>query len=147
MPNEYGGLLSPPSNVTYRYEMTAAISKTVRQYVIASYLMGKEQAAGVELCCTQCYGIAAWFPEYAAAVGHPLGPPSFATGPHEVTTREYSSSLVLANAYNAGSTDNGRTITVKLPARAGGCKDLYGTEYTDSVSLEPQTAVVLLFAL
>ena len=108
--------------------------------------MGKEQAAGVELCCTQCYGIAAWFPEYAAEVGHPLGPPKFATGPQEATMREYSKSLVLANAYAADSQDNGRTINVTLPPRAGGYKDLYGTIYTASVSLEPQTGAVLLFA-
>ena len=34
--------------------------------------MGKAGSAGMELCCTQCYGIAAWFPEYAADVGHRL---------------------------------------------------------------------------
>ena len=134
--------------------MTAAIEPKVRQFVIASYLMGKQQAAGLELCCTQCYGIAAYFDEYAAAVGHPLsdggaddGGPTLATKPTEISRREYSSSTVLVNAYNAGGTDHGVDVTVALAQLPTGMhyEDLYGKKYTSgSITLPPQTGAVLL---
>ena len=108
-------------------------------------LMGKQQAAGVELCCTQCYGIAAYFAEYAAAVGHPLGPPSFAEAPTQLSQRTYSHSLVLVNAFNFGH-EGGQQVAIKLPLRAGGYKDLYGKAYHNEIALEPQSGAVLLFS-
>ena len=108
--------------------------------------MGKAGSAGMELCCTQCYGIAAWFPEYAADVGHPLAPPVFATSPSEITMRHYSKSLVLANAYNPDEKENGAPVTVKLPHQAGGYKDLYGEAYSEEIVVQPQTGAVLLFS-
>ena len=74
--------------------------------------MGKQQAAGVELCCTQCYGIAAWFDEYGAAVGSPLDLPVLSDSPTEISRREYSDATVLVNAWNKG--DEGATF-VDLP--------------------------------
>lgn len=95
--------------------------------------MQQQQAAGVELCCTQCYGIggesrtlqrismemaafsiekqyqksallvAAWFDEYSAAVGRPLELPVLADAPAAISRREYSGATVLVNAYNNGT--------------------------------------------
>ena len=106
--------------------------------------MGKQQAAGVELCCTQCYGIAAWFDEYAADVGHPLDLPTLSDKPAEISRREYSKSTVVVNAYTEGGTDKGVPVTVALKERGGGYTDLYGKKYTTSITLDPQEGAVLL---
>ena len=91
-------------------------------------------------------GIAPWFDEYAAQVGHPLSPPRFASSPSEITRRDYSNALVLANAYNVGGGEGGAPVTVQLPPRASGYVDLYGKRYDKTAVVAPQTGAVLLFA-
>jgi len=85
------------------------------------------------------------WPEYAAAVGDPMGDPSkdSTTG---VWSRSYSTGVALVNPTNA-------TQVVALPSGLGigvavSWKDLYGGAVADpsKVSLEPASGLVLLHA-
>ena len=144
--NEFGGEATPPDHKSYWLNTTRSIPHATRQLVVALYLLGKQQAASLEICCTQCYGVGHWLPEFDAAVGTPLGPPLLATSPANVSSRRYSNALVLVNAFAATATEpeRGRTLRVTLPA-GGWYRDLFGVTYLSQyVWLPPKSGLVLL---
>ena len=143
--NEIGGSPTPPDDPAYWRNQTLAIPQAQRQLVLALYLLGKQQAAAVLLCCTQCYGEPVLLPEFSAKVGAPLEPPRLATTPTSYTSRRYSGALVLANAWAAGK-EGGVPLTAELQPRAGGYVDLYGRRYSTTIQLPPESGAVLLFA-
>ena len=139
--NEFGGEATPPDRKEYWLNTTRAISHATRQLIVALYLLGKQQAAAVEICCTQCYGVGHWLPEFDAAVGTPLALPVLAESPTNISSRHYSNALVLVNAFDAS--EQGRAL--RVPLQRGGT-DLFGATYAagSTVTLVPKSGLVLL---
>ncbi len=145
--NESGGTIDGcgDGDVGECYARNANISSAVRQYVVASWLMGAGGgASGVDICCTQCYGIASWFDELGAPVGHALEEPIFSRGPTEISSRRYSGALVLVNAYHADEKERGVPIAVPLEPAGTRFTDLTGQTFVGSATVEPQAALVLM---
>ena len=116
---------------------TDNISTTVREFVIASYLMGKGAAAGVYMVCNQCYGLGAYFEEYNASIGRPLAAASKRA--NGVWERAYSGGRVIV--YPA---DTESSVHVSLAGRK--YKSVYGRPIAgDTVELKNGTGLVLLF--
>ena len=119
------------------YNISGAAHRSVRQFVVAAFLMVNGGACGIFLSCIQCYGNFSTWPEYAygAAVGHPLGEPAKDTGTG-VWARAYSGGLALVNPSNDAAQ------SVLLPS--GSWKDLYGGPVASPVQLPMASGLVLL---
>jgi hypothetical protein len=128
----------------------ACITPAVRQWVLASYLMAKEQASGVALYqllaregSRNAYGNWSYQdPEWTAQVGAAVGPPHESAG--GLWSRRYSGGLVLVNPWP----DRGPLRAPIPPAPTGqSWRDLYGNPPTpgDGVQVvQPVTAVTLV---
>eukprot|EP01043_Picozoa_sp_COSAG02_P042666 COSAG02_NODE_3644_length_6433_cov_3.177929_3_plen_967_part_00 len=123
----------------------ACISKDVRQWVLGSYLMGKEQAAAIALYQLLApegsefgYGNWSWQPEWNAEVGVALSAPE--ESPTGLWTRRYSSAIVFVNPWP----DRGSPVA-QLPTPAAGMewRDLYGHVAQSHITMGPVTATTL----
>ena len=116
------------------YNISGVAHRAIRQFVVAAYMMVNGGACGIFLTCIQCYGNFSTWPEYSAAVGHPLGEPArdATTG---VWTRTYSAGLALVNP-------EVKPHTVTLPR--GSWSDLYKAVVPATVQLLPASGLVLL---
>lgn len=112
-------------------EATTVDDATV-QWVLASYLMSKEHAAGVFISGVQQYGSDLWRSEYAAAIGTPCSAMQSAQGAY---VRTYKHGLAIANP-------SGQSVTFTLPS--GTFKDLYGATAGATVTLGATSGIVLL---
>eukprot|EP00935_MAST-01C_sp_MAST-1C-sp1_P001871 g1871.t1 len=121
------------------------ITKDVRQFVVAAWMMCNGRSSGIFLTCIQCYGghagglgnFSIW-PEYSAPVGHPLSEPvkDASTG---VWTRGYSGGITIVNP-------GAEPRTVALPEPQARWTELDGTAVanTGAVPLPPASGLVLL---
>ena len=115
------------------------IGKPIRQWIIASYLMGKDQASAIFICGIGKYGNLTMYPEYSAPVGSPVGSPVAIGGGGGLWLRNYSKALVLVNP-----TVN-QSLNAHLDDDEWSYTDLYGTPVTSSaIILGPVSAQILL---
>ena len=123
----------------------ACITKEVRQWVLGSYLMAKEQASAIALYhllakegSEHGYGNWSWQPEGTADVGVAVAAPEVSAG--GLWSRRYSSALVLVNPWP------GRSLLAMVPAVVGAeWRDLYGAVVPrGELRVEPVTATTLL---
>jgi hypothetical protein len=125
------------------------IDLSVRQWVLGSYLMGKEQSAAIALYKFRAkegseWGYGNWSyqsPEWDANVGVALAPPvETETG---LWSRDYSNALVLLNPWPDRGALGG--VVPAAPAGRGGWEDLYGnTVPPGELQLKPVTAITLI---
>lgn len=123
------------------------ITRQVRQFVAAAFMMTNGESSGIFLTCTQCYGgdcggvgnFSIWTPEFNAKVGVPMEEPTM-NETNGVWSRLYSTGLTFVNP------DNMNHYTVSLPKLSGSIwQDVYGNEITGSViNLEPATGMILV---
>jgi hypothetical protein len=111
---------------------TADISQTDRLWVIANYLLVKNNCTYMYISGSQDYGRLITFPEYSIAIGHAKGA---MTKTHGVWLREFSGGLSLVNPYL-------RDRTVKLPT--GNYSDVNGNPVGSTVAMPAQSGLVLL---
>jgi hypothetical protein len=114
-------------------EATTVDTATV-QWVLASYLMSKEHAAGVFVSGVQEYGVDLWRSEYAAAIGTPCSPMQATQGAY---ARTYQHGLAIVNPSGAG-------VTFTLPS--GTFNNLYGATVGATITLSAKSGIVLLAA-
>jgi Hypothetical glycosyl hydrolase family 15 len=118
-------------------ELTSQISQEERLWVIANYLLVKNNCTymymtGFSTNGGQDYGTLVQFPEYSIPIGHATGERVKRQG---VWMRAYSGGLTLVNPYN-------RTAIVRLPA--GNWNDVNGNPVDTEITMRQQTGVVLL---
>jgi hypothetical protein len=104
------------------------------QWVLSSYLMMKEHAAGVFVSGVQQYGSDLYRSEYASAIGTPCGAMQSTQG---VYARTYKNALAITNPSKS-------SVTFTLPA--GTFKDLHGAAVGATVTVGAMGGVVLLAA-
>ena len=126
------------------------ITKSVREFVVAAYMMTNENSSGVFLTCIQCYGggcggegnFSIWAPEYSAKVGRPVGEPCKQTDAGAYWIRHYTNGLAIVNP---STTDS---VSMKLPPLGSHLVwvDLYGKKIAgdEVVHVLPATGKVLL---
>ena len=102
------------------------------QWVLGSYLMAKEHAAGVFISGVQQYGSDLWRSEYGAAIGTPCGAMQTSQGAY---SRSYKNGLAIVNPST-------QSVTFTLPS--GTFTDLYGSAAGATVTLAATSAIVLL---
>ena len=113
---------------------SGGLDRAIRQWAVATYLMGKENASGVYISGEQGYGeVMPQWPELGAKIGRPLGA-MHRHKPSGVYLRNYSSGLAIVNAAN-------RSATVRVES---GYTDCYGAAVPAALSMGPQTGAVLL---
>lgn len=128
----------------------ACITSAVRQWVLASYLMGKQQASGIALYqllaplgSEHGYGNWSAWPEWSAAVGAPVGDPEESAA--GLWSRHYSRGFVLVNPWPDRGTLN---ATLPPPPAGEAWVDLYGKEQpAELLQLQPVTATILILVL
>jgi hypothetical protein len=108
------------------------VDDTTVQWVLASYLMGKEHAAGVFTSGVQQYGIDLWRSEYGAAIGTPCAAMQSTQGAY---ARSYEKGLAIVKP-------SASSVTFTLPS--GTFTDLYGTVAGFTVTLGANSGIVLL---
>lgn len=118
----------------YIINQIPSVDHTRIQWVIASYLMGKEHSAALYISTIQGYGVDTWESTYDAPIGSPTGPMYRTQG---IYARNYSHGLILVNP---GATDN-HTVTLNP---ADQFKDLYGTPFSGTITMPPHSGLVLL---
>jgi hypothetical protein len=111
---------------------TQDISQTDRLWVIANYLLVKNDCTYMYISGSQDYGRLVTFPEYSIAIGRTRGA---MTKTHGVWLREFSGGLSLVNPYL-------KERTVTLPA--GHYSDVNGNPIGPAVTLSAQSGLVLL---
>ena len=122
---------------------TQAPSTAELDYSIATYLMGKEQAAALYVGQNQIYGKENYYAEYAASIGRPCaamygGPDDPHYRGENVYLRRYSGGIAVVNV-------NGTTpYTVDLPKTS--YRDIEGGHVTSPLTIQPDSGVVLLTA-
>eukprot|EP00040_Diaphanoeca_grandis_P013809 m.69741 g.69741 ORF g.69741 m.69741 type:complete len:454 (-) comp24134_c1_seq2:106-1467(-) len=123
--------------------MPANITKSVRQFVVAAFMMTNTKSSGVFLTCIQCYGggcgglgnFSIWGPEWEAKVGTPQGEPS--KDPlFGVWIRKYSDGIAFVNPST-------HSVTLPLPTTSAWI-DLYGEKQSDTITMAPASGLVLL---
>ena len=134
--NEYGDVHNPSKwKEPCSEDPLNCIQKPVRQWVLGSYLMGKEQAAALYLSKVQGYGNWSYYPEWSAPVGKSLGAPvEHASG---LWSRLFSGAFVLVNPSN---------VTIDATVPAGKWQDLYGKQVSSTLAMAPVTAATLVRA-
>ncbi len=118
-------------------ELTADIPQSARLWVIANYLLVKNNCtymymSGFTSDGSQDYGSLITFPEYSIRIGHATSAMEKTQG---VWARMYSGGLTLVNPYT-------QTATVTLPP--GSYIDVNGNSVGPTVTMEGQTGLVLL---
>ena len=117
--------------------------RPVRQWVLASYLIGKEQAAAIYLCAIQGYGNWSAYPEWTAPVGAAHHPPVeersglWRRDFSSTSPDEWAGARALVNP-------SALMLTVTLPS--GRWFSLYGEAQPSTLILPPFTAATLLRA-
>ena len=111
---------------------TQDISQTDRLWVIANYLLVKNNCTYMYISGSQDYGRLITFPEYSIAIGRARGA---MTKTHGVWLREFSGGLALVNPYL-------REHTARLPA--GNYSDVNGNPVGPTVTMSAQSGLVLL---
>lgn len=135
------------------YEGKFNITKGVRLWVLASWMLANEGLSAIHLSGIQQYGTWSWWPEYSAKIGRPIGPPekqqTIAAGALEkqiVWIRQYSKSVAIVNPSHP--TDKQINVTVHL--EAGNYRELDGREVSNcqisgcSVVVGASQGIVLL---
>jgi hypothetical protein len=171
--NEFGDISHPKKwKEPCEQDPLNCITRPVRQWVLASYLIGKEQAAGIYLSGIQAYGNWSYYPEWSAPIGSALGPPveessglwwrDYSAGPPAAsTTTTSTSSPRRGHADSRGGSSTAATgqrvlgarvlvnpsptnkVTATLPA--GSWVSLYGEpQPAGALELPPVTAATLL---
>lgn len=126
----------------------ACITAAVREWVLASYLMGKQQASAVALYQLEAaidsehgYGNWSYWPEWTAQVGAPVSlPVESAVG---LWSRIYSTGFVAVNPWK----DRGTLHAIIPPAPAGTIwRDLLGNAHKAGTKLQvkPVTGITLV---
>jgi Hypothetical glycosyl hydrolase family 15 len=110
-----------------------SVDHTEIQWVVASYLMGKEHSAALFISTVQGYGIDTWDNAYDAQIGSPVGPMERMQG---IYARTYSRGLILVNP----SATDSHTVTLNPADRF---KDLYGNPVSATVTMPPHSGLVL----
>lgn len=118
----------------YSINQFPVVNKSAIQWALSSYLMGKENSAGVYVTDNQGYGSALWYSEFNAAIGSPAGA---MYSSQNVYWRSYSHGLSLVNPSAT------KSYTVQLN---GSYKDLYGNSVNGTITLPPHSGIVLLQA-
>jgi hypothetical protein len=112
-------------------------SQDEAQWVLGSFLMGKEHSAYILMTFSPIWGNYGphWphLPQYDEDIGHPCAP---MTSTQHLYVRDYSKGLAVANP------DPDKTYRFDLPA--GEFQDIYGNPVDSVLILEPLTARVLL---
>lgn len=104
-------------------------------YSIATYLMGKEQAAALYVGSNEMYGNENYYSEYGAAIGTACGPMS--SDEPSVYQRKFSGGLAVVNV--------GRSAyVVRLPHPS--YQNIEGGQIRSPLTVEPNTGYVLLRA-
>ena len=110
-------------------------------YSIATYLMGKEQAAALYVGQNNMYGKENYYPEYDAKIGKPCG--AMYGGPNDpvvrgenVYFRKYSGGFAIVNVNST------RPYTVDLPKSS--YRDIEGGKVVSPMTIQPDAGVVLL---
>jgi len=111
---------------------SADITPAERQWAIGNYLLVKDNCTYMYMTGQQQYGDLVTFPEYKKAFGKPQGDRFLTQG---IWERLYTKGLTLVNPYNTAA-------SVDLPA--GRWFDVNGARVGPSVTLDPQTALLLL---
>ena len=106
------------------------------QWALASYLMVKEHSSELFIAGYQDYGIDAWYNEYKAQIGSPLGAMHLSNG---VYSRSYSNGLSMVNPSSR------KTFTVRLNP-AVHYVDLYGHSVGGVITMRPHSGLVLNIA-
>jgi len=119
----------------YSLNQYPIIDVNVMNWVLGSYLLGKEHAAAVSVTVQGMYGSVKWYNEYGARIGSPTSEVQILDG--GVYTRSYSNGMVVVNT-GASST------RVALPSPG---TSLSGRVWVDYVTVRPQTGEVLLYNL
>jgi hypothetical protein len=122
-------------------QQSKAPTKAQLVYSIATYLMGKEQAAALYVGQSGMYGMENYYPEYDAKIGHACAPmyggpvdPNFLG--ENVYFRRYSGGLAIVNVNGAS------TYKVVLPKNS--YRDIEGGDITSPVKIQPNSGFVLL---
>lgn len=125
------------------------ITRDVRQFVVAAFMLSNGRSSGVFLSCIQCYGggsgglgnFSIWEPEYSADVGTPEGEPS--QTPAGIWVRRYSRGLA---AVNPAATEQAFVLPPLTDQQQGLVyRDLYhDTPLSGSVMLPPASGLVLV---
>lgn len=141
-----GGKMKTPCS----HDPHACITPAVREWVLASYLMGKDQASAVALYQLEAaigaehgYGNWSYWPEWTASVGTPTSlPVQSAAG---LWSRNYSTGFIAVNPW----TDRG-TLQATLPIAPVGkeWRDLLGNTHQPGAKLllEPTTGITLVLS-
>ena len=108
------------------------IPLTDRLWVIANYLLVKNNCTYMYISGSQDYGRLITFPEYSIAIGHARGAMTKVQG---VWLREFSGGLSLVNPYL-------KDRTVNLPA--GNYSDVNGSPVGPTITMPAQSGLVLL---
>ena len=111
-----------------------SVDRAAIQWALASYLMAKGHGSALYISSVQGYGGESWYSEYAAQIGSPSGPMYEVQG---VYLRQYSNGLTLVNP----SATNSYTLTLDPGSHY---KDLYGTSIGQTLTLAPESGIVLL---
>ena len=111
---------------------TKDISQAGRLWVIANYLLVKNNCTYMYISGNQDYGRLITFPEYSIAIGRPQGAMTKTQG---VWLRKFSGGLSLVNPHTGEH-------TVSLPA--GNYNDVNGNPVGPTVTMAAQTGLVLL---
>jgi hypothetical protein len=111
---------------------SADITPAERQWAIGNYLLVKDGCTYMYMTGQQQYGDLVTFPEYSKAFGKPVGDKFQTQG---IWERSFTKGLTLVNPSNAAA-------TVDLPA--GRWFDVNGARVGPGVTLDPQTALLLL---
>ena len=120
------------------------ITRAVRQFVVASFMMTNGRSSGVMLTCIQCYGggcggvgnFSVWPPEFQANVGVPVGEP-MKNATSGVWTRLYSNAISIVNPSQTAK------VRVELPVDDDWV-DLYGSKVVDHVATLPEASGLVL---
>jgi len=110
-------------------------------YSIATYLMGREQAAALYVGQNLMYGKENYYTEYAAAIGQPCA--AMYGGPNDpdfrgenVYLRRYSGGIAVVNV------NSSTPYTVDLPKAS--YRDIEGGHVASPLTIQPDSGVVLL---
>ena len=124
------------------------ITRKVREFVVAAFMMTNSKSSGIFLTCIQCYGggcggignFSIWPPEFNAQVGTPVGEPvkNETTG---VWTRNYSNAIALVNP----SLNETKAVFIKDGGHDG-WGDLYGVKYKSNslITIKEGSGMILL---
>lgn len=110
-------------------------------YSIATYLMGKEQAAALYVGQNGMYGKENYYPEYGAKIGQACG--AMFGGPDDpwyrgknLYLRKYSGGMAIVNVNDT------LPYTVILPKQS--YRDIEGVKITSPLTIQPNSGVVLM---